>query len=547
MVALMRPGIEVPAFIRTHILEHLLADQNLAAQFRHVAFKQEYWEALGARVLGRVLLLVLLLDRLAQRCDLPAGAPPLFRHEANIKSSEQVVQEFLQTRLAGAGDVRHSLRMMTYSTEYVQHARDEADFRVRKPLDLRDGTRLAKLLDNLRRQAAAHPNNGSQPAHSVQSSQSLASAIGTSRLAAAACSSRVPVPDEDLLPSMAFPQNTGKPMDESQMRNNCLRLVRALQQHGLTLQGLVHGAPVGLRDPVSGDNGVAKSLAEGLLRVDQRVTLGMLWQIAMHFKLRRHVDARSLERETARLRRMAAAAAGTAGDAGQQATILSAEDDVALRYFNDPTSQALLQWMRAVCAPSGISINNFTWSLSDGRALCYLIHTYMPEALPQSRIASPELPASADEMARMTGGTEYVTLETLRTNGWTVVYEMGGTIHDNALAAAYKQFVDANFAAAHAAGEALGVPAMLSAEDYLNDGPDELAAILYVALLSEALLKLTAERRAAYVIMEYLRRRLCWRPSYMHASLERFKVVMRRTEAALTIQSFMRMRRQRMR
>ncbi len=58
--------------------------------------------------------------------------------------------EFLQPRLAGAGDVRHQLRAMGYVVEYVQHARDEADFRVAKPSDLRDGTRLAKLLDNLR-------------------------------------------------------------------------------------------------------------------------------------------------------------------------------------------------------------------------------------------------------------------------------------------------------------------------------------------------------------------------------------------------------------
>lgn len=35
---------------------------------------------------------------------------------------------------------------------------------------------------------------------------------------------------------MTFPQNTGKPMDESQMRNNCLRLVRALHQQGISLQ-----------------------------------------------------------------------------------------------------------------------------------------------------------------------------------------------------------------------------------------------------------------------------------------------------------------------
>ncbi|EFJ40339.1 microtubule-associated protein Asp [Volvox carteri f. nagariensis] len=540
MLVLMRTGGEVPSFIRTHLIEHFLADQDLASQFRHIAFKQDYWEALGARVLGRVLLLVLLLDRMAQRHDLPSGTPSLFRQDANIKSSEQVAQEFLQPRLAGAGDVRHSLRMMSYTTGFVQHARDEADYRVRKPLDLRDGTRLAKLFDNLRRQDVAQTGNSSKPTPNTQANQCSASA--------APCNSRIPAPGVDLLPSMAFPQNTGRPMDESLMRNNCLRLVRALQQHGIGLQGLALNGTVGLRDP--GLDGVAKLIADGILRLDQKITLGVLWQLAMHYKLRRHVDARSLEREAARLRRATGQAA--------------AFDEAALSRYSDPASQALLQWVRVACAPYGVNVNDFSWSLSDGRVLCYLVNAYMPELLPRDSITSLELPSSADEMARLTGGTEYVKLGTLLANGtmmydgtlmaktsrifdagWAAVYEMGGAIHDDVLATAYKRSVEANYAAAHAAGEALGVPVMLSADDYLNDGPDELAAILYVSLLAEALLKLTSERRAAYVIMEFLRRRLSWRPSYMHASLEQFKAAMRQRSAVLTIQTFWRMRQQR--
>ncbi|GIM13700.1 hypothetical protein Vretimale_16775 [Volvox reticuliferus] len=445
----------------------------------------------------------------------------------------QVVQEFLQPRLAGAGDVRHSLRMMAYHTEYVQHARDEADFRVYKPVDLRDGTRLAKLLDNLRRQDAI--NNGSNSQHMISQSSDSPVYHDISRLGSVpppARSSRSQAPDAELLPSMAFPQNTGKPMDESQMRNNCLRLVRFLQQQGIGIQGLAAGAFTCPRD--SGPDGVAKFIAEGLLRVDQKITLGLLWQLAAHYKLRRHVDVRSLEREVARLRRVT----------GQTVAEVGATSGT---YFNDVTSQALLQWMRTACTPYGISVDEFSWSLSDGRVLCFLIHAYMPELLPQSSITSPELPSSVDEMARMTGGAEYVKLETLKAKGWTAVYEMGGAIHDDNLAALYKRCVDTNFATIHAAGEALGVPAMLSAEDYLNDGPDELAAILYVALLAEALLRLTSERRAAYVIMEFLRRRLSWRPGYMRASLECFKADMKRLEAASTIQSFWRMRCQRCR
>lgn len=45
------------------------------------------------------------------------------------------------------------------------------------------------------------------------------------------------------------------------------------------------------------------------------------------------------------------------------------------------------------------------------------VHTYLPEALPKSRISVPDTPATTDEMARLTGGTEYVKLETLKANG----------------------------------------------------------------------------------------------------------------------------------
>lgn len=77
-------------------------------------------------------------------------------------------------------------------------------------------------------------------------------------------------------------------------------------------------------------------------------------------QLRRHVDVRSLEREAARLRRAA----------GQTAVV----DDPALPcLYTDPTSQALLQWMRAACAPYGVNVDEFTWSLSDGRTLCYMV------------------------------------------------------------------------------------------------------------------------------------------------------------------------------
>lgn len=46
---------------------------------------------LGRLVLKRFLLFALLLDRAVARADLPAGTPLLFRKQATIKTSHEVV------------------------------------------------------------------------------------------------------------------------------------------------------------------------------------------------------------------------------------------------------------------------------------------------------------------------------------------------------------------------------------------------------------------------------------------------------------------------
>jgi hypothetical protein len=77
-------------------------------------------------------------------------------------------------------------------------------------------------------------------------------------------------------------------------------------------------------------------------------------------QLRPLVDLKALARETARLRRGAG---------------LGPEDSAScmLRYLDDEVAGGLLQWVRAVCAPYGLAVANFTWSFADGRALCYLV------------------------------------------------------------------------------------------------------------------------------------------------------------------------------
>ncbi|QQP55937.1 Abnormal spindlelike microcephalyassociated protein -like protein, partial [Caligus rogercresseyi] len=51
-----------------------------------------------------------------------------------------------------------------------------------------------------------------------------------------------------------------------------------------------------------------------------------------------------------------------------------------------PTARFILTWARLVCAHYGIEVDNLTTAFSDGRALCFLIHHYMPRLLAQEEI-----------------------------------------------------------------------------------------------------------------------------------------------------------------
>ena len=63
-------------------------------------------------------------------------------------------------------------------------------------------------------------------------------------------------------------------------------------------------------------------------------------------------------------------------------------------YFQSESLSLLLRWCRQVChlqtskstAAGGLAVDNLTASLSDGRALCYIVSFYLPDLLPESEI-----------------------------------------------------------------------------------------------------------------------------------------------------------------
>ncbi|KAB1226822.1 hypothetical protein CJ030_MR1G005058 [Morella rubra] len=92
-----------------------------------------YYETLGNIVLKRFLLLVIILDRAKCQSSLPlkygidgldGGSPLLFTVESGIKSSHQVIQDFLPSDIMhGEGKLLAHLLILGYKASYEQYLR----------------------------------------------------------------------------------------------------------------------------------------------------------------------------------------------------------------------------------------------------------------------------------------------------------------------------------------------------------------------------------------------------------------------------------------
>ena len=65
---------------------------------------------------------------------------------------------------------------------------------------------------------------------------------------------------------------------------------------------------------------------------------------------------------------------------GDQSTMSKPESDTAV------LTTSLLTWCYQIARPYGVYVTNLTSSLSDGRALCLLVHHYHPDILPLRKI-----------------------------------------------------------------------------------------------------------------------------------------------------------------
>ncbi|CAM6013071.1 unnamed protein product [Sphagnum balticum] len=148
------------ALLEVLLEQQFLADAALAKQHarnRSIEglYRDGYKEALGKLILKRILLLVLVLDKI--KCEtalnsghgidgLDGGSPLLFRVNTLVKSSRQALEVFLLDSMQGEGDLISHLGKSGYYVSHIQAPLCEYNFEVQNVVaDLQDGIHLCRL------------------------------------------------------------------------------------------------------------------------------------------------------------------------------------------------------------------------------------------------------------------------------------------------------------------------------------------------------------------------------------------------------------------
>ncbi|XP_021293893.1 abnormal spindle-like microcephaly-associated protein homolog isoform X2 [Herrania umbratica] len=310
-------------------------------------YRPGYYENLGNVILKRILLLVLILDQAKSQTSLPlkygvdgvdGGSPLLFTVSSGIKSSRQVLNDFLSSDVMhGEGNLLAHLVIVGYKVSHQQSALVEFDFQVSDLfVDLQDGVRLCRAIQLLQHEPS-------------------------------------------ILMKMIVPSDTHK-----KNLANCGVALQYLRQTGVMLCD-----EDGMK--ITGDD-----VADG----DKELTLSLLWNMFVHLQLPLLIDKTIIADEISKIRGFnmvcfrlylsSCEKSGLVRDRGGKQKSLdnclvflfqqNQEVHENLNAVNSTLLAMLLNWIQAICEKYDLKIDSFS-SLVNGKAIWCLLDYYFRREL----------------------------------------------------------------------------------------------------------------------------------------------------------------------
>jgi len=146
----------IKALVKRFITERVLSDPRVKKKYTRGKcmmpsgrFEVMYKKEMGKIVLKRILLLVVFLDH-AKTQEIIHPSPPLFIKVGTARSSKDFLALLCKDYVHGIGNLSKHLGHIGISVSYTQSHIEELDFSITNmAVDLRDGTRLAKLAEIL--------------------------------------------------------------------------------------------------------------------------------------------------------------------------------------------------------------------------------------------------------------------------------------------------------------------------------------------------------------------------------------------------------------
>ncbi|GAB5365542.1 hypothetical protein AAMO2058_001067200 [Amorphochlora amoebiformis] len=313
-------------------------------------FRKSFIKEMGKMVIRKTLQLVIFLEHAKLAGVLGEADPPLFLLDAPFKSTKEVCAMIAKELLSGEGNILRHLSLMGISLAHKQTHLEEYHFKVENiKTDLRDGVRLCRIAQLLG--MTADPE-------SVPDAQSAKQSVLLLRLPASSRLRKV---------------------------HNMKVAIKALRAAGVPVCDTA--------TPGRGNDACLRVNHQSIVDGNQSTTLSLLWQVVLARNIS-ILPTEALKKETKRLQ--GSPIRHTAGQTASPAKEV---------FFHAPQQmQGLLEWAAAVVnaakgsyydemeseqTENGVPfswprVTNFTTSFVDGRAVCLIVHYYLPAVLPLS-------------------------------------------------------------------------------------------------------------------------------------------------------------------